>query len=57
MKDKCCFCGEDLDGIGDIGHNAEPLKDGRCCTKCNEELVIPKRTGELEIKFNDLLKR
>lgn len=33
MKEKCCFCGGDLDGIGDIGHNAEPLKDGRSRNK------------------------
>ena len=26
------------------GHNAEPLvENGRCCTKCNEDKVIPTR--------------
>jgi len=25
------------------GHNAEPINDGRCCTRCNAKVVIPKR--------------
>tara|TARA_R110002020_G_scaffold181370_3_gene376258 strand:+ start:6052 stop:6324 length:273 start_codon:yes stop_codon:yes gene_type:complete len=26
-----------------IGHNAMPVNDGRCCDKCNEEVVLVKR--------------
>lgn len=26
-----------------IRHNAQPLNDGKCCTKCNNNLVIPAR--------------
>ena len=25
------------------GHNAEPINDGRCCTECNNNVVIPFR--------------
>lgn len=25
------------------GHNAEPYNDGRCCERCNSEVVIPMR--------------
>ena len=25
------------------GNNAQPVKDGRCCDKCNKEIVIPTR--------------
>ncbi len=23
------------------GHNAEPVKEGRCCDLCNQSIVIP----------------
>ena len=25
------------------GHNAQPINNGRCCTRCNEAVVIPAR--------------
>ena len=25
------------------GHNAEPINDGRCCTKCNDTVVLHAR--------------
>ena len=25
------------------GHNAHPINNGRCCGKCNRDVVIPKR--------------
>tara|TARA_R100001463_G_scaffold28798_3_gene65856 strand:- start:5508 stop:5753 length:246 start_codon:yes stop_codon:yes gene_type:complete len=31
------------------GHNAEPISDGRCCTKCNDELVMPARITLLRL--------
>ena len=49
---KCCLCGMDIEKqyddegncFWDTGHNAEPLvKDGRCCGKCNDTKVIPRR--------------
>ena len=48
---KCCICEKEIekeyDGnsklVWDEGHNAEPVKEGRCCTVCNFNVVIPKR--------------
>lgn len=40
----CCICGKVCEGYG---NNAEPVKEGICCDKCNEEVVIPKRLEEL----------
>jgi len=41
---KCCLCGNKIDKIlsWTQGHNAVPLKDGRCCSACNYTKVIPK---------------
>ena len=36
----CCICGEHYN---DYGHNAQPYMNGRCCTMCNERLVVPIR--------------
>ena len=51
MKRKlCCFCKKELEKkyhngelYWDSGNNAEPLKKGRCCDKCNMEIVLPTR--------------
>ncbi|MAX04116.1 MAG: hypothetical protein CL883_02185 [Dehalococcoidia bacterium] len=47
---ECSICKEDIDvqdfGNGktwEFGHNAEPVNDGRCCTKCNWDVVIQER--------------
>jgi len=29
------------------GHNASPVTDGRCCTDCNLEKVIPARINQI----------
>lgn len=45
---KCCFCNCDLKGIE--GNNPWPIIDdetSECCTKCNDEYVIPARKGTL----------
>ena len=47
----CCICNGPIDEHktpdGKVywteGHNAEPVGDGRCCTKCNDRRVIPAR--------------
>ena len=31
------------------GHNAEPIKDGRCCDECNYTVVLPSRMDMLFI--------
>ena len=42
----CVICGLDIDvqfNGWTEGHNAQPLKDGRCCTPCNSTVVLPAR--------------
>ena len=55
---KCCLCDKEIepimiDGkvIWDSGNNALPVKDGRCCNKCNMEKVIKKRLKILRGKM------
>lgn len=43
-KQVCCICGQEFTGWG---NNAEPVKSGRCCDKCNREVVIPERFKSL----------
>ena len=44
---KCCLCNKEIEKNNisgwDKGHNAQPLKDGRCCDFCNYNKVIPAR--------------
>ena len=49
---KCSICGKEIDRkyhngkmFWDRGHNAEPVNSGRCCDKCNANVVIPTRLG------------
>lgn len=46
-KHRCVICGKEFDGYG---NNAEPIKDGICCDKCNQEKVIPARINNLKLK-------
>ena len=43
---KCSICTSQIDiqanGF-EGGHNAFPLSNGRCCTRCNDNEVIPMR--------------
>ena len=45
---KCVICGlkitSDINGW-DGGHNAEPVKSGQCCDKCNK-IVIERRLND-----------
>lgn len=34
---KCDLCGEQYVGYG---NNAQPLSDGRCCDKCNNDVIM-----------------
>lgn len=38
---KCSICKEAINDPH--GHNAQPLNDGRCCSICNTQFVIPER--------------
>ena len=42
---KCCICGGEIEvkGRWKTGNNAQPVKKGRCCDKCNYTKVIPER--------------
>lgn len=52
---KCSICGKEIDKqydkngkmFWDEGHNAEPINSGRCCSNCNDNLVIPRRIIDL----------
>jgi len=33
---KCCLCGKEIIGYG---NNAMPLISGRCCDKCNIQVI------------------
>ena len=54
---KCVICGYVVDkhftSEGRVnwtkGHNAQPVKDGLCCTICNNTIVIPARLKELKL--------
>lgn len=37
---QCVICHKSFDGWG---NNPEPLSDGECCSKCNDERVLPLR--------------
>lgn len=58
---KCIICSGSYRGMG---HNAEPVKDGRCCITCNYTKVIPARMDLMQIahservnKINKVLKQ
>jgi len=46
---KCCICGREIElkvykmGSYEQGHNAAPVKEGKCCSECNALVVIPAR--------------
>ena len=46
-KKVCVICGKEYEGYG---NNAQPVKDGKCCDKCNLEVVIPARIKKMGIK-------
>ena len=31
------------------GNDAMPIHDGRCCNKCNAEIVVPARFAEIKL--------
>ena len=46
-KDKCVVCGKEIQGYG---NNAEPLKKGRCCDKCNAKVILARLKGVTDLK-------
>jgi hypothetical protein len=56
----CIICGNLIDElrhpisgevVWDQGHNAEPVKDGRCCSHCNNTVVLPQRLIESKAAY------
>ena len=46
---KCSICGNDIGiqlGGWDQGNNAQPINSGRCCSHCNDTVVIPQRLSD-----------
>ena len=43
---KCVICDNEI--YTEFGHNAEPVKDGRCCDMCNQTVVIPRRIKDAQ---------
>ena len=41
----CSICSAEImpEGTWKLGHNAEPINDGRCCRECNDFVVLPAR--------------
>ena len=35
------------------GHNAEPINHGRCCTNCNDMVVLPARLSQFRRVTDD----
>jgi len=53
---QCSICSGSIDEhrhpeTGEVywteGHNAEPVNDGRCCTSCNENVVMRARLQKI----------
>ena len=44
---KCCICTHEIEKCPisgwDQGHNAQPVKAGRCCDDCNSDTVLTRR--------------
>lgn len=49
----CVICDREIpvEHGWDGGHNAEPVRKGRCCTECNVLVVIPARIQGLRSKL------
>lgn len=54
---RCSICSARIE-IASHSHNAWPINDGRCCERCNTELVIPARLqrGRMSFKITDTCK-
>lgn len=55
----CSICTEPIDKqrledgtvYWDQGHNAEPINHGRCCSSCNNSVVLPARLAQFGLKI------
>ena len=56
---KCCICDKTIRKVGlwTAGNNAQPVAEGRCCAKCNKEVVIPMRLQIFKIHRDMAIRR
>ena len=47
---KCSICGAAMNNIHQT-HNALPINEGRCCSVCNDTIVIPARFARIFRSF------
>jgi hypothetical protein len=47
---KCAVCEKEIIGHG---HNAEPLKEGKCCDNCNKLVILERIWRANENRTND----
>ena len=40
-KIKCSICGKEISFME--SNNAQPINDGRCCSECDRQFVVPIR--------------
>ena len=59
MELRCCICGTEFVGYG---NNAEPIRKGVCCDKCNmryvfmcRNLITKTNTSYEIVTFNDMV--
>jgi hypothetical protein len=53
---KCVLCNEEIktNAAGwDGGNNAEPLAEGRCCSTCNEDVILARMVEMGILKVTD----
>ena len=51
---ECSICSEEIQDW--IGHNAQPVNNGRCCNMCDEQIVIPTRLArEYNLQIGEIL--
>ena len=56
---KCSICKEKIiaDPYGwEGGCNAQPINDGTCCYKCDNEVVLPRRLEVAQMFLNGIIK-
>ena len=55
MSKECVICNNQIKDP--YGHNAEPVKEGKCCEHCNQTVVIPHRLNWFMEKYANQNKR
>ena len=35
----------------DQGNSAEPIANGRCCNKCDQDIVLPQRITDMQMRL------